>query len=152
MGKEPKISFKDSFNFDTHMSGGENWTNFVDQGPGHETTVPLELSIKEFDPTMLTVINFGDPEAFKAMIAPLGVEEMRIVTRYELMNLQCLILGVRHNQILIENCQRSLAEIDLFEKGFMVSARAHDIVSQLTRANLYEANLKRLPDQERRKI
>jgi len=35
IGKEPKIYFKDAFNFETHLSGGDNWTNFIDSGPGH---------------------------------------------------------------------------------------------------------------------
>lgn len=104
VGKEPKINFKDQFNFETHLSGGDNWYNFVDEGPGHNQTVQLDLSIKEFDPSMFALINFGDQEAFKGLICPLGIEELRMVVRYELMNLQALILGVRHNQILIDNC------------------------------------------------
>ena len=46
-----------------------------------------ELSIKEFDPTLLANLNFSDPEAFKALVCPLGLEELRCVVRYELVNL-----------------------------------------------------------------
>ncbi len=74
-------------NFETHLSGGENWRNFVDTGPGIETITNTELSIKEFDPTLTAVMNFADPEAFKALVCPLGVEELRAVVRYELLNL-----------------------------------------------------------------
>lgn len=74
-------------NFETHLSGGENWRNFVDTGPGMETITNTELSIKEFDPTLTAVMNFADPEAFKALVCPLGVEELRAVVRYELLNL-----------------------------------------------------------------
>ncbi len=97
MGKENKIFFKDAMNFETHLNGGENWRNFVDTGPGMETIVNTELSIKEFDPSLTAVMNFADPEAFKALVCPLGVEELRAVVRYELLNLQMLIVGVRHN-------------------------------------------------------
>lgn len=97
MGKENKIFFKDAMNFETHLSGGENWKNFVDTGPGMETIINTELSIKEFDPSLTAVMNFADPEAFKALVCPLGVEELRAVVRYELLNLQMLIVGVRHN-------------------------------------------------------
>ena len=72
------------------------------------------------------------------MICPLGLEELRIAVRYELMNYQALVVAVRHNQILIENCCRQLAEIDLFEKGYLVSAPASDIASKLGGANIYE--------------
>ena len=101
---------------------------------------------------MFALINFGDPEAFKGLIAPLGIEELRVVVRYELVNLQTLILGVRHNQIILDNCMRQLAEIELFERSYLVSAPACDILSQLKGSNLFESNLKRLPDTERRKI
>lgn len=87
MGKENKVFFKDSMNFETHMNGGENWKNFVDTGPGMETIISTELSVKEFDPTLTAVMNFADPEAFKALVCPLGVEELRAVVRYELLNL-----------------------------------------------------------------
>lgn len=97
MGKEPKVFFKDAFSFDTHLNGGENWTNFVDFGPGDATQVQSELSIKEFDPSLTSLLNFSDPDAFKCLILPLGLEELRVVVRYELLNLHALVLGVRHN-------------------------------------------------------
>lgn len=73
------------------------WKNFVDTGPGFKTIYPTTLSIKEFDPTMLACINFSDPEAFKAMLCPLGLEELRIVYRYELVNMNLIIVAVRSN-------------------------------------------------------
>ena len=79
MGKEGKVFFKDSFNLDSYLSGGENWKNYVDEGPGMETYADTELAIKEFDPTLTAVMNFADPEAFKALICPLGLEELRTV-------------------------------------------------------------------------
>ena len=86
-GKEAKIWFQDPFNFDTYLSGGEDWTNFVDTGPGMNTFVKTELSVKEFDPSLTSILNFADPDAFKALVCPLGLEELRVVVRYELMNL-----------------------------------------------------------------
>ena len=43
---------------------------------------------------MTSCINFADPEAFKAVLCPLGLEELRVVYRYELMNLNMLIVAV----------------------------------------------------------
>lgn len=84
MKKEPKIFFQDAFDFKTLMSGGENWKNYVDEGPGSETCIKTDLAVKEFDPTLAAVMNFAEPEAFKALVCPLGLEELRAVVRYEL--------------------------------------------------------------------
>ena len=60
----------------------------------------------EFDPSMTACLNFSDPEAFKALLCPLGLEELRVVYRYELVNLNMLIVATRTNQILLDNLQR----------------------------------------------
>ena len=86
------------------MTGGENWKNFVDEGPA--PAVKTSLSIKEFDPSLMSAVNFSDPEAFKALVTPLGLEELRAVVRYELMNLHLLIVGCRHNQLILDNVNR----------------------------------------------
>ena len=52
---------------------------------------------------MTACINFADPEAVKALLCPLGLEELRLVFRYELMNLNLLVIGVRSNQVLLDN-------------------------------------------------
>ena len=116
MAKDGRINFKDSFNFSTFLTGTVSqgrWKNFVDQGPGHNTIYPTSLAINEFDPTMLACINFSDPQAFKALLCPMGLEELRIVYRYELMNLNMLIVATRTNQIILDNLQRQLSELDL---------------------------------------
>jgi hypothetical protein len=51
------------------------------------TFVKTELSVKEFDPSLTSILNFADPDAFKALVCPLGLEELRVVVRYELLNL-----------------------------------------------------------------
>ena len=104
MAKDGRINFKDAFNFSTFLTGQHpRWKNFVDAGPGHHTAVPTSLAIIEFDPTMTACINFSDPEAFKALLTPLGLEELRIVYRYELTNLNLLVTAVRTNQTLLDN-------------------------------------------------
>lgn len=87
LGKEPKVFFKDTFNFETHLNGGTNWENYVDTGPGTDAFVKTELSIREFDPTMISCCHFSEPDAFKAIILPIGLEELRVVVRYELLSL-----------------------------------------------------------------
>ena len=45
-------------------------------------------------------------ECFKALICPLGLEELRCVLRYEQTNLAALIVAVRTNQILLDSGMR----------------------------------------------
>lgn len=97
MGKEGKVFFKDSFSLDTFITGGENWVNYVDSGPGMEKHANSDLAINEFDPSLRAVMNFAEPEAFKALVCPMGLEELRGVVYYELTNLYQLITAVRHN-------------------------------------------------------
>ncbi len=86
ISKDGRIYFKDPFNFENFIQlGGKNYINFVDDGPG--TGIDLDLAINEFDPTLRSHINFSDPDSFKTMICPLGLEELRTTVFYELMNL-----------------------------------------------------------------
>ena len=89
--------FKDSFNFDSPYKGGPKWVNYVDEGPGTNTKLGIKLTIREFDPTLGSVVNFSNPDSFKALVCPLGLEELRTVVRYEVMHLQALIVAVRTN-------------------------------------------------------
>lgn len=66
--------------------------NFVDVGPATGTS--FGLTIEEFDTRLTSTFNFSEPECFKSLILPLGLEELRAVVAYEIMNLQSLIVGV----------------------------------------------------------
>ena len=70
---------------------------------------------------MLACLNFADPESFKALLCPLGLEELRVVFRYELVNLNLLIVAVRSNQVVLDNLQRYLKEVELLCDGFSIS-------------------------------
>jgi hypothetical protein len=110
------IYFKDPFNFQTFIElGDKNYVNFVDEGPGSGNEVPL--AINEFDPSLRSHLNFSDPDSFKMMICPTGLEELRVTLLYELMNLQTLIVATKTNQGLMDNSLRQIAEIDMFQKN-----------------------------------
>ena len=122
----------------------------MDDGP--VGVIDTELAIKEFDPTLASALNFANPEAFKALVCPLGLEELRTVVRYELLNLQMLIVATRHNQVLLDTSQRQLKEIELFEKKYLVSAPSLDLEAKLTAEALYDQSISKLTLEERRKI
>jgi hypothetical protein len=50
----------------------------VEDGPGDEVNMKC-LAINEFDPKLRSSVHFGDPECIKAMMLPLGLEELRAV-------------------------------------------------------------------------
>jgi hypothetical protein len=84
--REGVMYFKDPFNFQTFIDlGDKNYINFVDEGPGSGIEMPL--AINEFDPSLRSHINFSDPDSFKMLLCPMGMEELRITLFYELMNL-----------------------------------------------------------------
>ena len=86
MRKDYKPYFKDAFNFEKFIQfPSAEYINFVDEGPS--TGIDIKLAINEFDPSLRTGINFSDPESFKALMCPLGLEELRTIAYYELVNL-----------------------------------------------------------------
>jgi len=97
--------FKDPFNFQTFIDmGDKNYVNFVDEGPG--TGIEIPLAINEFDSSLRSHVNFSDPDSFKMMLCPTGLEELRLVLIYELMNLQTLIVATKTNQTVLDNFMR----------------------------------------------
>ena len=87
----------------------------------------------------------SDPECFKALILPLGLEELRAITSYELMNLQLLIVATKFNQIQLDNSMRKLCEIDFFESGFTVANPVLNTFEIMQgKANL-EGNVRKIP-------
>ena len=74
----------------------------------------------------------------------MGLEEMRIIFRYEQVNLNLLIVAVRSNQVVLDNLQRNLSEIELLCEGHAISNPVN-----LYQAELNELNYKKLPDELR---
>jgi len=139
-------NFRDHFKFglDAARPAGKQ-VNFVEEGPAHG--LRIGLAINEFDKSLASSINFSDSECFKATIIPLGLEELRCVVQYEIVNLQALIVGTRTNQILLDSTLRKKCEIEFFEQHFTVANPAFNLQDILLGPNLLEANLRKLPAQ-----
>jgi hypothetical protein len=75
---DESISFPSLFNIDE-----EAYVNFVDHGPGHQ--VEFGLAAAEWDPSLLTNLNYKHPDAFKLSVLTQGLEEVRAVLAYQLM-------------------------------------------------------------------
>ena len=72
-------------NIASFFNAGDHFVNFIEEGPASD--LEIKLAINEFDQQLRSAVNFSDPECFKALILPLGLEELRAVTAYEIMNL-----------------------------------------------------------------
>lgn len=64
------------------MISGEN-ANFVDKNDG--SIIEMDLSFEEFDPSLKAPLDFRSESCIKALMTELGVEEMRAIYRYQLM-------------------------------------------------------------------
>ena len=69
--------------------------NFLDEGPSHNTVI--DLAIREFDPCLLSNFNFRNPDTFKLNITDAGLEEVRAVLMYQLLQKHLLIIATRQN-------------------------------------------------------
>ena len=69
--------------------------NLVDLNDG--SRLPLGLAASEFDTTLGASLDFRSESCVKALMTDLGVEELRAVLHYELMQKQLLTFAVLRN-------------------------------------------------------
>ena len=85
----------------------------MDHGCAHNH--PIDLAIKEFDPTLLSNFNFRNPDAFKLNVLTSGLEEIRAILQYQMLQKHALIVATRLNQLLIDTAVRGSVELRLLE-------------------------------------
>ena len=68
----------DKLKIDEHESQDQKWNRGLD--------IFIE-SVHQPDPKLRSCVNFSDPKCVKALMLPLGLEELRAVVQYEVMNL-----------------------------------------------------------------
>ena len=90
---DESIHFTDLIDFNTPDGIGK--INYSDDGPGHGIT--WGLAIAEFDPALLSNMNYKHPDAFKLSVLTSGLEEVRGVLAYQLMQKNLLIVATRQN-------------------------------------------------------
>lgn len=80
--------------------------------------IEIELAINEIDPTMASNLNFRNQDAFKMMITNSGLEEVRMILHYQMMQKQALIVATRLNQVSMDTHLRAEKELMLVKKGY----------------------------------
>lgn len=103
-----KIYFEESVSFDPIPEDEwQGYVNFVDEGPAYGLTI--DLAICEYDPKLVSNLNFRHPDALKLCSTTSGLEEVRAALTYQLMQKQALIVGTRINQLLIDHHCRAFS-------------------------------------------
>jgi len=128
--------------------------NLVDLNDG--SNLELDLAAREFDGTLKACLDFRSESCIKALMTDLGVEELRAVVHYQLMQRQLLTIAVMRNQILMDGPQQGVAEVDLLKtkggKGRILVPAAqvnhkHVITHEGVREELLEKERRRLSSQ-----
>lgn len=74
------------------------------------------MAALEFDATLGACLDFKSESCVKALMTDLGVEELRAVVHYQLMQKQLLVVGVLRNQALMDGPLQGLAELELLNR------------------------------------
>ena len=128
------VFISDSISFDpvdTH-DDQEEVINYFDEGTAY--SIQIGLAVKEYDPCLLSNFNFRNPDSFKINITDAGLEEVRAVLNYQLLQKHLLIVSTRMNQLLIDNSLKALSELNLLENfGIATPNSTFDINSVFSR-------------------
>jgi len=89
-----KFILSDQINFDVSKVVTDSM-NLVDLNDG--SCLDLDLPFREFDNTLKANLDFRSESCIKALMTDLGVEELRAVLHYQMMQLQLLNIGVKIN-------------------------------------------------------
>ena len=68
---------------------------FVDTNDG--TKMTFDLAFREFDSTLKSCLDFKSDSCIKGLMTDIGVEELRAVLHYQMMQKQLLTISVMRN-------------------------------------------------------
>ena len=127
--KGASVTLPDSISFDPvdiHDDQAE-LINFFDEGTSH--SIKIGLAINEYDPCLLANMNFRNPDSYKLNITDAGLEEVRGVLMYQLLQKHLLIVATRMNQLLIDSSLKALSELELLKLSIATPNSTFDIDS-----------------------
>ena len=83
------------------LSGcGADMVNYVDHGPSHGERIGL--AVREFDHALMSNLNFRNPDSFRINILTAGLEEVRAILHYQILQKHLLIVATKTNALLID--------------------------------------------------
>lgn len=107
---QDSVSFE---NVDIH-DDQEGLVNFFEDGTSYN--IDIGLAVKEYDPSLLANFNFRNPDSVKLNITDAGLEEVRSVLMYQLLQKHLLIVATRANQSMIDSSMKAITELELLQK------------------------------------
>jgi hypothetical protein len=99
-----EVEFINFFGNHPHISNLRDW-------PG--TRPYFKLPCFEASPVLTENLDLKSPTGFRMMILPLGLEEMKAVTEYQVMHKHLLIVACLINQAAVDKWERQIAEIEI---------------------------------------
>ena len=130
-----KLMGNDPILFDTSLITRDN-LNLVDHNDGSKMNLELAC-VTEFDPSLKANMDFKSKSCIQALMTNLGLEELRAVCLYQLMQRQTLAIGVMRNQLLLDGPMQGLAELALLQRrphSIAVPAPVIDLMTCLSKA------------------
>jgi hypothetical protein len=128
-----KLIGHDPIPFETQAISKDNM-NFVDKNDGSK--LELGLAALEFDASIGANFDFKSESCVKALMMSLGVEELRAVVHYQLMQKQLLAIAVLRNQAVTDGTLQGLEELELLKRkpALTVPGAAIRLVDVLSKA------------------
>lgn len=78
------------------------------------------LAISEFDPVLTSNLNFRNPDGLKLNVLTAGLEEVRGILQYQLLQKHLLIVATRLNALVLQTHERAFTELDLMKSRIML--------------------------------
>lgn len=111
----------------------ETKINYLNDGPG--AGVRIDLAVREFDPALLSNMNYKHPDSFKLSVMNQGIEEVRAALAYQIMQKHILIVSTRANQLMIDTHQKAITEVNLIQDFISVPNSFESVNDYFSRSN-----------------
>ena len=107
--------------------------NYFDEGTSH--TIDIGLAAREYDPCLLSNFNFRNPDTLKINLTDAGLEEVRGVLMYQLLQKHLLIVATRANQLMIDTSLKAISELNLLQNHNIATPNSIFDISQVFSRN-----------------
>ena len=77
-------------------------TNIIDMNDGRKLEDKVDIDFMEFDSTLCANLDFKSESCIKALFLDLGVEELRAILHYQVMQQHLFIVAIKTNQFLMD--------------------------------------------------
>lgn len=80
----------------------------------------IDLAAREFDPALLSNLNYRNPDSLKVNILTSGLEEVRAILNYQILQKHLLIVATRANSIIIDPYAKAFSELNIVQNAKII--------------------------------